>query len=159
MIFLQDLCVLQKVKERCCFRHAICCTPWNFLDQTRCAFLFTSPMFQEYVEVCRCNHMPHMLKPAVWWICIRQSDISVLQLAYVPVYSLRTISLLFFGVTCLAFSVAKIPYWYYLVLIFFSVLSVCYSSLFTPCSFVGLCFCMVIYHIILNSTCITVAFF
>ena len=36
-------------KKRCCYRRAICRTPWSFFNQTRCAFLHVS----NALSVCR----------------------------------------------------------------------------------------------------------
>ena len=50
-------------KKRC-FRHAICCTPGSFFNQTKHAFFSTSLMFYTCAEVCAGDCMTHMLKPA-----------------------------------------------------------------------------------------------
>ena len=60
MIFLQDLCVLQKVKEYCCFRHVICCTPKLSWSNKVCFFCACLQCFR---DVQRC------MGAITWLIC------------------------------------------------------------------------------------------
>ena len=46
-----------------CFRRAICCIPWNFLNQTRHDFLHVSNVLG-CAEACACDRTSHMPKPA-----------------------------------------------------------------------------------------------